>query len=96
MRDRLVGRMTTADQHDISIKGRKVMEVTGVSSVESFDVHQFQLTTSAGPLQIQGSNLHMKHLDLESGVVVIEGNVNSLAYVPQRPGKRRLTGKLLR
>lgn len=88
--------MAGTQEHDISVKGRKLVEVSGVSSVESFDVHEFTLTTSAGPLQIQGANLHMKHLDLGSGVVVIEGTVDSIAYVSERNNKKRLTGRLFR
>jgi len=87
--------MASVDQHDIHIKGRKTIEVTGVSSVESFDVTEFSLTTSGGPLQIQGSNLHMKHLDLQAGIVVIEGTVVSMTYVSEQK-KKRLVSRLLR
>lgn len=72
------------------------MEVTGVSSVESFDVTQFSLVTSGGPLRIEGSNLHMKHLDLEQGVVVIEGTLSSLAYVTDAAKKKKFTRNLFR
>jgi sporulation protein YabP len=88
--------MTGTEQHDVSLKGRKLMEVTGVSSVESFDVTEFSLVTSGGPLRIEGSNLHMKHLDLEQGVVVIEGTLSSLAYVADAVKKKKFTRKLFR
>ncbi|MCL6548717.1 MAG: sporulation protein YabP [Alicyclobacillus sp.] len=88
--------MAGAEQHDISVKGRKLIEVSGVSSVESFDVREFQLTTVAGPLHIRGTNLHMKHLDLQTGVVVIEGTLTSLEYVAERPGKKRAVSKWFR
>lgn len=88
--------MVNPDEHDITIKGRKSIEVTGVASVESFDVHEFTLITSAGPLRIQGTNLHMKHLDLQSGVVIIEGTLTNLAYVADGGKKNRLAGKLFR
>lgn len=88
--------MTTTEQHDISMKGRKFVEVTGVSSVESFDVTEFSLITSGGPLRIAGTNLHMKHLDLEQGVVVIEGTLSSLAYVTDVAKKKKFARKLFR
>ncbi|WP_245628994.1 MULTISPECIES: YabP/YqfC family sporulation protein [Alicyclobacillus] len=84
------------DGHDITIKGRKFIEVTGVSSVESVDVTEFLLTTSGGPLHIQGSNLHMKHLDLEAGLVLIEGTLQGLAYVPEKGKKKLGVAKLFR
>jgi sporulation protein YabP len=88
--------MTSAEQHDINMKGRKFVEVTGVSSVESFDVTEFSLITSGGPLRIEGTNLHMKHLDLEQGVVVIEGTLSSMAYVSETAKKKKFTRKLFR
>jgi sporulation protein YabP len=84
------------DDHDIHIRGRKAIEVTGVSSVESFDVNEFSLMTSAGPLALHGNNLHMKHLDLQTGVVIIEGTVTRIEYVAERARKKKLTGKLFR
>lgn len=83
--------MNLTEGHDISIQGRKRVEVTGVSSVESFDVTQFALITSGGPLSIRGANLHMLHLDLQEGVVVIEGTVSSLDYTSVEKGKKRST-----
>ena len=88
--------MANAEDHDIHLKGRKAIEVTGVSNVESFDVNEFALVTSAGPLTIRGTNLHIKHLDLQEGVVAIEGTVHSLAYVSERQKKNRFAGRLFK
>ncbi|WP_188882497.1 sporulation protein YabP [Alicyclobacillus cellulosilyticus] len=88
--------MSGAEQHAITLRGRKTLEVTGVSSVESFDVSEFALVTQGGPLQVRGNNLHMKHLDLDAGIVVIEGNVASLEYVPERGKKKRIAHRLFR
>jgi sporulation protein YabP len=88
--------LVNPDKHDITVKGRKTIEVTGVASVESFDVHEFSLITSAGPLRIEGTNLHMKHLDLQSGVVVIEGTLTNLSYAADGGKKPRLATRLFR
>ncbi|RIV21763.1 sporulation protein YabP [Alicyclobacillaceae bacterium I2511] len=87
--------MQPPEQHDLTIKDRKVVEVSGVASVESFDATAFALVTSGGPLIIQGSGLHMKHLDLQTGVVIIEGTVASVAY-GQEQKKKHLTQRLFR
>lgn len=84
------------DKHDISIRGRKWLEVTGVASVESCDVGEITLTTQGGPLQIVGSNLHMKRLDLENGVVEVEGTVVSMAYVADKKRKVGFVRRVLR
>ena len=86
--------MNNNADHDVHMRGRKHVEVTGVSSVESFDTNEFSLVTNGGPLRIQGSNLHMKHLDLESGVVMIEGTVANMTYVTA--GKKKSLRRLLR
>ena len=67
-------------QQEVKIVNRKLLELTGVMNVESFDSEQFLLETNLGYLSIQGQNLHMKHLSLEQGIVIIEGYVHSLAY----------------
>lgn len=88
--------MTSADQHNVSIKGRKWIEVTGVASVESCDVHEITLTTQGGPLQLIGSNLHMKRLDLENGMVEVEGTLVSAAYIADKKRKPSLVRRVLR
>lgn len=85
-----------AEQHDLSVRGRKWLEVTGVSSVESCDVGEIVLTTQGGPLQIMGSNLHMKRLDLQNGVVEIEGTVVSMTYVADKKRRAGLMRRVLR
>lgn len=88
--------MALSEGHDVHILSRKHIEVTGVSSVESFDVTEFSLITNAGPLSIKGTNLHMKHLDLESGVVEIEGTVMSMNYVTERDKNKNFVKRILR
>ncbi len=84
------------DGHNISIQGRKWVEVTGVSSVESCDVSEITLTTQGGPLQLTGNNMHMKQLDLEHGVVAVEGTIISLAYVTDKKRKTNLLKRAFR
>jgi len=60
---------------------RKLLEISGVVNVESFDSEEFLLETECGFLNIPGQNLHIKNLNLEQGLVAIEGIVNSLGYL---------------
>ncbi|MCL6454559.1 MAG: sporulation protein YabP [Alicyclobacillus sp.] len=88
--------MASPEGHDIRVYGRKKIEVTGVSSVERFDVTEFALITTGGPLAIYGTNLHMKHLDLQEGVVVIDGTINRLDYTEDSKRRRSLAKRFLR
>lgn len=85
--------VSTDAGHRISIADRKTIEVTGVSSVERFDLQEFLLTTEGGPLHITGSNLHMKHLDLQAGLVLIEGTLTSMAYVSEQSRRKKMNVK---
>ncbi|AWB42822.1 sporulation protein YabP [Paenibacillus sp. CAA11] len=83
---------------EIKLYSRKLLEISGVNNVESFDSEEFQLQTELGRLVIRGQNLHIKNLDLEQGFVAIEGTVHALSYL--NPGtqtkSKGLIGKLLR
>ncbi|TVY06793.1 sporulation protein YabP [Paenibacillus cremeus] len=68
-------------RQEIKMLNRKLLEVSGVMNVESFDSEEFLLETECGFLMIKGQNLHIKNLSLEQGLVAIEGYVNELAYV---------------
>jgi sporulation protein YabP len=68
-------------RQEIKMLNRKVMEITGVSKVESFDSEEFLLETEMGFLTVRGQNLHMKHLSLEQGLVAIEGLIHTIAYL---------------
>ncbi|MFC4098289.1 MULTISPECIES: sporulation protein YabP [Paenibacillus] len=68
-------------RQEVKMLNRKLLEITGVQNVESFDSEEFLLETDLGFLAIRGQNLHMKHLSLEQGLVAIEGLVHSLAYL---------------
>jgi sporulation protein YabP len=68
-------------RQEIKMLNRKLLEISGVLNVESFDSEEFLLETEMGYLMIKGQNLHIKNLSLEQGLVAIEGLINELAYV---------------
>jgi sporulation protein YabP len=69
------------NRQEIKMLNRKLLEISGVINVESFDSEEFLLETECGFLMIKGQNLHIKNLSLEQGLVAIEGTVSELAYV---------------
>jgi len=78
--------------HDIKIVNRKKMDITGVVNVESFDNEEFLLETELGFLAIRGQNLHMKNLNVENGLVSIEGLVMEMVYVDHSSGGDKAKG----
>lgn len=80
--------------HTLTMKDRKVLTLTGVTEVVSFDESAVVLRTSLGTLVIQGQQLQLKNLTLEGGQVAVEGSVDALHYEQLRQGGwlRRLMG----
>lgn len=80
--------------HTLTLKDRKVMTLTGVSEVVSFDESAIVLQTGMGMLVIQGSQLQLKNLTLEGGQVAVEGQIGAMVYQQSRQGGwlRRLMG----
>ncbi len=78
-----MGQGRKSNEHDIILKGRKQLKITGVKQVESFDNEEFLLETMMGFLAIRGQGLHMKNLDVEEGVVSIEGKIYDFVYLEQ-------------
>lgn len=85
-------------RQEIKMMNRKSLEISGVMNVESFDSEEFLLETECGFLTIRGNNLHMKNLNLEQGLVAIEGHVNEILYLDshQQGRSKGLLGKLFK
>lgn len=91
-----VGGITVASTdgtHEIKVEDCERIRVTGVASVERFDLQEFLLTTEYGPLHITGNDLHMKHLDLQAGVVLIEGKLETMQYLSEQSRRKKLNVK---
>ena len=66
--------------HGISINERKLVYITGVNKIESFDEEEFLLDTNMGYLVIKGNGLEIVRLDTKDGIVSIKGNVDSFLF----------------
>lgn len=75
-------------EHDLVMRGRRTLEITGVKQVESFDNEEFLLETVMGFLAIKGQNLQMKNLDVDKGMVSIKGKIYDLVYLDEQHGEK--------
>lgn len=64
----------------LSLRGRKSLEVNGVNDVVRFDEEGVVLSTSCGMLTVEGTSLHVRVLNLEAGIVEIDGKIDALLY----------------
>lgn len=67
--------------HNIILESRKKLSVSGVEEIESFNDEEIVLLTSMGTLIVNGSDLHINKLSVESGETVISGTVTKTEYV---------------
>ncbi|KUP04214.1 spore coat protein [Bacillus coahuilensis m2-6] len=87
-----------AVEHDVVMRGRRLLEITGVKQVESFDNEEFLLETVMGFLAVRGQNLQMKNLDVDKGLVSIKGKIFDIVYLDEQNEEKAkgFFGKLFR
>ena len=69
------------------MEGRQKLTLTGATEVVRFDEEIAELNTALGQLTIEGRELKLKTLSLDTGTVVVEGVLQALSY--QEPRRRR-------
>ena len=67
-------------KHDVAIKGRSHIDITGVREVLSFDELSVSMVTVGGDMTVEGSDLKIGVLDTERGVVAIDGKISAVFY----------------
>lgn len=71
---------TTPSMHDVVLESRSKATMTGIKDVESFDEETILAKSDCGSLAVHGKNLKISRLSVESGDMVIEGEIDSLIY----------------
>ena len=69
------------------MEARRKLTFTGATEVVRFDEELAELNTQLGPLIIEGRELKLKTLSLDTGTVVVEGELIGLSY--EEPRKKR-------
>ena len=83
-------------EHGVNIISRRHMDISGVRDVESFDEEGASLLTTCGRLTLEGRGIKVSALDVERGIVKIEGQIDALFYSDvKEDSKRGLFGRML-
>lgn len=80
--------------HVVTMRNRKRMDLTSVKSIDRFDQEEFLVRTSQGVLQIRGEELRIVHLDVDKGLLTLEGTIKTLEYDEDDSGSRGFLHKL--
>jgi sporulation protein YabP len=85
-------------KHDVAIKGRRHIDITGVREVISFDETAVVMSTDGGEMTLEGNDLRIGVLDTERGIVSVEGKINALFYDEDAApsDKKRFFGRIFK
>ncbi len=87
-------------EHSLRLEGRERLEVRGVTDVMSFDEQAVVLNTVCGTVSVEGAALHIHILNIDEGIVAMDGRVDSVVYSEtdrdDKGGRAGFFGKLFR
>ena len=75
-----MGDLTDEIKHDVFIKSRKQLEMSGVVDVSSFDEHEILIQTNASGASIEGETLKIERFNAQSGELIVNGKINGIYY----------------
>lgn len=67
-------------EHNLTLRQRNKLTMTGVTEILSFDDSAVVLQTALGQLTVHGQQLQLKTLSVENGQVDVDGQVHALVY----------------
>lgn len=67
-------------QHSVYIENRGKITLTGVTDTDKFNENSVLLYTSMGEMTVKGRDLRVDMLSVETGDMVIEGNIDAVIY----------------
>ncbi len=84
--------------HNVILEDRRLLTVSGVTDIDSFDEQAVILFTDLGELTIKGDDLHINKLNVDSGELSVEGTIYGLSYAEpdHKPGNGGILSKLFR
>lgn len=77
---------------NLVLENREKLNVSGVLDVLSFDDQIVMIETELGLLTIKGENIRINKLSLDTSEIVVEGEIDSLAYSNKDLNKKERWG----
>ena len=73
-------RADAGNEHKVCLTGRAELDITGVTDVYGFDETFVTLATTAGSLDIEGTDMAVQSLSLENGRIRITGQISVCVF----------------
>ncbi len=71
----------------VSVTDRSSAQLTGVEEVISYDENNIVMQTSLGQLTLDGEGLNIVQLNLNEGIVSVNGRIDAFYYMEQKEKK---------
>ncbi|MBQ9941208.1 MAG: sporulation protein [Clostridia bacterium] len=81
--------------HVLSLSDKSLLNINGIKEVIGFDEHMITVVTPFGQLVIEGESLHIDKLNLESGDLIVMGEIQTLSYEEPQVPKKNFLQRLL-
>ena len=89
-------KMQLHTRHTVLMEGRNMLVITGVTDIDSFDEESVAVFTEVGELVARGRGLHINKIDVDSGELSLDGEIDSLEYTDNLPSKGSIWSRLFR
>ena len=73
-------RKLDARPHKVTIEGIERISITSVEDVDSFNENEVIFLTGVGMMTVLGEELHISKLNLEEGLLVVDGIIQTVDY----------------
>lgn len=75
--------------HNVIIESRKKISVSAVEDMECFDDEKVVIYTSMGVMTVLGKNFHINRLSLDTGEIIIEGDIDGVFYETEKKTEKQ-------
>lgn len=65
---------------NVNIENREKISITGVKRVDSFDESEVSARLESSGVTVYGQGLHISRLDLDNGILIVEGFISGVEY----------------
>ncbi len=72
---------------NIIMENRSKLSVSGVEDIDTFDESNFIAITNMGALVVRGADLHINKLNVDTGELVVDGEIDSCVFNNSYSGK---------
>ncbi len=79
----------TENNHNVIIRDREKIQLTGILKIDSFNESVFNLETNLGLVEISGNHLEVQNIDIDKGEISINGYVTRVEYHDSKHAKKK-------